>query len=76
MMIKLKDLFYIEYGNQVDLNKMEKTSSNKGVRFIRRSSENLGFQCYVALNDSLKLYNKGDITVTLGGSILSAFVQP
>ena len=73
----LSDLFHIEYGNQADLNKLEETTPDKGVRFISRSSENLGFQCYVKPDEKMKLYNKGDITVTLGGTyLLSAFVQP
>jgi len=77
MSVKLKDLFYIEYGNQADLNKLEITNSKEGIRFISRSSENLGFQCYVKSVNKLKIYNKGDITVTLGGTyLLSAFVQP
>lgn len=76
-MIKLKDLFHIEYGNQMDLNKLEQVSSEEGIRFISRSSEDLGFQCYVKTVDDLKLYKKGSITVTLGGTyLLSAFVQP
>jgi hypothetical protein len=76
-MIKLSDLFHIEYGNQADLNKLEESTSDGGVRFISRSSENLGFQCYVKPDKKLKLYNKGDITVTLGGTyLLAAFVQP
>lgn len=75
-MVKLKDLFYIEYGNQADLNKLQKTTSTEGIRFISRSSENLGFQCYVSPVKGMKVYSKGDITVTLGGSrLLSAFVQ-
>ncbi len=76
-MVKLKDLFYIEYGSQADLNKLEKTSLENGIRFISRSSENLGFQCCVERNDNFKLFSKGSITVTLGGSyLLSAFIQP
>ena len=76
-MTRLKDIFDIEYGNQIDLNKLEITSSKDGIRFISRSSENLGFQCYVKPNSKFKLFKKGNITVTLGGSyLLSSFVQP
>lgn len=76
-MTKLSDIFNIEYGNQADLNKLKITSKAKGVRFISRSSTDLGFQCFVEPEDTLKKYNTGDITVTLGGSyLLSAFVQP
>jgi hypothetical protein len=76
-MIELNRLFDIEYGNQADLNKLEQTSSAEGIRFISRSSENLGFQCYVKKTEKLKIYKKGLITVTLGGTyVLSSFVQP
>lgn len=76
-MVKLNELFNIEYGNQADLNKLERASSADGIRFISRSSENLGFQCYVKKDGKLKVYNKGLITVTLGGTyVLSSFVQP
>lgn len=76
-MINLNSLFHIEYGNQADLNKLERVSSTNGIRFISRSSENLGFQCYVKKDKKFKVYEKGLITVTLGGTyVLSAFVQP
>lgn len=76
-MVELNELFDIEYGNQADLNKLARASSSDGVRFISRSSENLGFQCYVKKDKKLKVYKGGTITVTLGGTyVLSSFVQP
>lgn len=76
-MTELRQLFDIEYGNQADLNKLERASASDGVRFISRSSENLGFQCFVKRDKKFKIYEKGLITVTLGGTyVLSSFVQP
>lgn len=75
-LVKLKDLFYIEYGNQLDLNKLEIVSDEEGINFVSRQSSNLGVQCKVRRNSKFKLYEKGSITVTLGGTyLLSAFVQ-
>lgn len=75
-LVKLKDLFYIEYGNQLDLNKLEIVNNEYGINFVSRQSFNLGVQCKVQRDNSLRLYKKGNITVTLGGTyLLSAFVQ-
>jgi hypothetical protein len=75
-LVKLKDLFFIEYGNQLDLNKLEIVNQNDGVNFVSRQSFDLGVQCKVKEIKNLKPYQKGNITVTLGGSyLLSAFVQ-
>ncbi len=71
---KLSNLFYIEYGNQIDLNKL--TYDSSGINFISRSSKNLGISAKVRFDKNIKLYPKGSITVALGGSILSSFVQP
>ena len=74
-MVKIKDLFEIEYGNQFDKNKM--MESTDGVHFVSRSSENLGVSGLVERVSSIAPYPAGLITVTLGGTyLLSAFVQP
>jgi len=76
-MVKLNELFSIEYGNQLDFNKLTQVKNKEGIRFISRSSENLGFQGYVKEIKGDKIYKTGSITVTLGGSyLLSAFIQP
>jgi hypothetical protein len=73
--ILLKDIFNIEYGNQLDLNKLVIDKEN-GVNFISRSKKNLGVQTKVRKISNKTLFKKGSITVTLGGSyLLSAFVQ-
>lgn len=77
-MKQLKKLFYIEYGNQFDLNKMDITKIQDGttVNFVSRSGRNLGISAIVKKIPRVEPYSAGKITVALGGSILSSFVQP
>ncbi len=71
----LSEIFEIEYGNQLDYNKM--IAYENGVNYVTRSSKNLGIKEKVSVIEDIKPYEKGCITVTLGGSyLLSAFVQP
>ncbi len=71
----LKCIFDIEYGNQLDRNKL--SLDDDGTHFISRSSQNLGIDCKVSAIEGLEPYPKGLITVSLGGTyLLSSFVQP
>ena len=73
--VPLSEIFNIEYGNQFDLNKLIIDLDN-GINFISRSRENLGVQTQVKQVPNKKVFKKGSITVTLGGSyLLSSFVQ-
>src|SRR3989339_1142905 len=77
-MTKLKDLFNISYGNQLDLNKLEVLDNKyeEGINFISRSSSNLGVVCKVKYVFGKTPFKKGSITVTLGGEyLLSAYLQ-
>ena len=72
--MKLSDLFYIYTGSKLDFGKQQ--LSEDGINFVSRNSNNNGVVGKVVLEDSMKTYKKGDITVPLGGSyLLSAFVQ-
>jgi len=72
----LSSLFKVSYGNQLDLNKMVLLShENGGINFIGRSGKNHGVADTVAELNGVLPYREGLITVALGGSILSAFVQ-
>ncbi len=70
----IDQLFQIEYGNQLDKNKM--TESPSGIHFVSRSSSDLGVDARVEPVPEVEPYAAGLITVTLGGTLLSAFVQP
>ena len=74
---KLESIFTCSYGTKLDLNKMEKTNrqNENAVNFVSRTANNLGVSAIIKKLDNLEPYPSGSITVALGGSILSAFVQ-
>lgn len=75
-MKKLSELFVVGYGNKLDLNKLRRTpAASGGIHFIGRSGENNGVTASVAQLKGIAPNAAGSITVALGGSLLSAFVQ-
>ena len=73
--VPLKNIFNIEYGNQLNKNKL--LLDDNGVNFVSRTSKNLGIDGKVGRIANIQPYPKGLITVTLGGTyLLSSFVQP
>jgi len=77
-LIELSKLFLIEHGNKLDMNKMTPCSPGaKGaVAFVGRSGERNGIVGYVERFARITPYERGLITVALGGAALSSFVQP
>ena len=75
---KVSDLFNISRGNKFDLNKMERCSGADAgaVAFVNRSGERNGIAAFVRETTVAQPYPSGSITVALGGSLLSSFVQP
>lgn len=71
----LHDLFDIDNGNKLDLNKMIETPVTD-IAFVSRTASNNGVSSWVELKDGVEPYPAGCITVALGGSIGSTFVQP
>lgn len=75
-MKKLSELFAVGYGNKLDLNKLRRIpAASGGIHFIGRSGENNGVTANVAPLKGIAPNAPGSITVALGGSLLSAFVQ-
>lgn len=74
-MEKLSDIFHIRYGHQLDLNKQIVSDGLGGVNFISRTSNNLGVKTKIKKHPILQPFESGSITVALGGSVMSAFVQ-
>lgn len=70
----LSDIFNVTYGNKFDLNKM-KICQNRGINFIGRTAKNNGVVAHVEMFEDVEPYSGGQITVALGGSILSSFLQ-
>jgi len=74
-LVKISDLFNIQYGNQFDLSKMESLHGSY-INFISRSSQNMGIVARVEVFNNKDPFPAGLITVTLGGTyLLSSFVQ-
>ena len=73
-MVKLEEIFDIKYGNQFDLCKMKKNDYSN-IHFVGRAEKDNGVTAKVEPHPEVKPYPPGLITVALGGSILSSFVQ-
>lgn len=67
--VKISDIFNLEYGNGLSLQKM--TPGN--IAFIARGSKNNGVSAYVNPIKEEKLFSGGKITVALSGSVLESF---
>lgn len=73
-MTVVSDFFFVYSGSKLDFGKQE--LNENGINFVSRNSNNNGVVGKVEFQNGMKKYNKGDITVPLGGSyLLSAFVQ-
>ena len=74
----LYDIFDIDMGNKFDRSKM--TQNAPVINFVGRSGQNNGVACEVDLvkdknGKFICPYKAGDITIAMGGSIGSAFIQ-
>lgn len=74
----LKDICKISMGNKMDLSAM--TMDNPCVNFVGRSADNNGVACKVDLfidekGNIVKPYKAGCVTVALGGSLGSSYLQ-
>ena len=75
-LVPLDNIFDIQYGNQLDLYKLNASEEN-GINFVSRTRENLGIVSKVGKIATIEPFDSGLITVSLGGSyLLSSFVQP
>lgn len=74
---KVKDLFDVKYGINMELNACEETSMEdpEGIAFVARTAENNGVSAYVKPVPGKRPQEPGTITVAGGGSVLSTFLQ-
>lgn len=73
-LVELSDLFSVSYGNKYDLNKMVFSDSN-GIAFINRTGINNGVVQYVQPYNGVEPFPANSLTIALGGSVLSTFLQ-
>lgn len=75
----ISDLFFVFSGSKLDFGKQivaEPFNTENSINFVSRNSNNNGVVGRVILQENMRTFKKGDITVPLGGSyLLSAFVQ-
>ena len=74
-MNRLDEIFYIRYGSQLDLNKCEICGVGEGYNFVNRSNANCGVSSRILRVEKKEPFKAGSITVAMGGSVLSSFVQ-
>jgi len=72
--MKIKEIFKLHQGNGFELYNMEE-SSNSNVYFVSRTAQNNGVVAQIYKDDKISPFPAGYITVALGGSVLSSFVQ-
>ena len=72
--MKVKDLFVLYQGNSLELVHIG-TSNDSGINFVSRTAQNNGVVAKVEPIDGVNPFPAGVISVALGGSVLSAFVQ-
>jgi hypothetical protein len=75
--MKIKDLFTVKYGVNLELMTLEVLPSNdkNGVNFVARTSENNGVVARVRKVDGIEPQPAGILSCAGGGSVLSTFVQ-
>lgn len=73
-LVSLSEIFHLKYGNSLELNKLQK--DEYGINFVSRTSNNNGVSTKVKKLDSIEPSSAFTITVALGGSVLSTFLQP
>ena len=71
----LSELFLVTYGNKFDYNKMVE-SEEMNIAFVSRTASNNGVSGWVEPVEGVEPYPANCITIALGGSIGSTFVQP
>jgi len=74
-LIKVSDLFSVNYGVNLELNKMEIVQSGEGVPFVSRTSKNNGVSAWVKENSLLPKNPPNTISVAGGGSVMESFIQ-
>lgn len=72
--MRVDELFYLHQGNGLELYNMEQSESSP-ISFVSRTAQNNGVVGKVDLIPAITPFPAGYITVALGGSVLSAFVQ-
>ena len=76
-LLKVKDLFEVVYGVNLDLNKLEEVepTAKNAIRYVGRSDKNNGITAFVLKNEEYSPNPAMTISVAGGGSVMSSFLQ-
>lgn len=76
-LIHVEDLFEVNYGVNLDLNKLEETTidDKEGIRYVARSEKNNGVTAYVKKINEISPNPPMTISVAGGGTVMSSFLQ-
>jgi hypothetical protein len=72
---KVSDIFIIKYGNSLSLSDIDIDKDNNEINFISRTEKNNGISAKVRIIDNVKPNPENTISVAVGGSVLSSFLQ-
>lgn len=73
--VNITSIFNVEYGNKFDKCNMIETDK-RDIAFITRTGSNNGVGAYVEFIEDINPYPAGCLTIALGGSLGSTFLQP
>ena len=73
--MRVKDLFDIKYGVNLELIRCEETTAPNGVNFVARTSQNNGVVARVEHIEGITPQEAGTLSCATSGSVLSTFVQ-
>src|ERR1700690_4105336 len=72
------DLFALQYGHSLELNRMEQSNAPDAVNFVSRTTQNNGVSAKIRPIDGLVPAEAGTLSVALGGEggAAETFLQP
>ena len=78
MAVTVEDLFVVTPGHSLDLVALNETTASDpdGVAFVSRKRPNNGVQAFVSRLDDVEPALAGTLTMALGGTVASTFLQP
>jgi hypothetical protein len=74
--MRVRELFDVRYGHSLELIRLARISSERGIAFVSRKMGDNGVSAFVAPVDGLEPASPGELSCALGGNgVLSTFLQ-
>ncbi|OIV40668.1 restriction endonuclease subunit S [Flavobacterium johnsoniae] len=75
-MVELKEIFDVQYGHSLELNKQEICDGTNGIAFVSRKSGDNGISAFIKRISNIEPAPAGELTCALSGNgVLSTFIQ-